>query len=137
MKLHPILFSVLLLSCTPEPTPVDDSKAEAALAELEAAKAELAKVRAEAAKAMAAKPDPALATAYEPEQETPAPSLCWQDYCPCESPETSLDQTICRNARAGIAMSDEQWSIGAMARDSKRQGDRLSAEMDDILADMR
>lgn len=63
--------------------------------------------------------------------------LCWQDYCPCESSETALDTIICRNARGGIEMSDDQWAIGAQARDSKRAGDRLNQEMDDIISDTR
>lgn len=63
-------------------------------------------------------------------------NLCWQDYCPCDKPETSLDLTICRNAKGGVEMSDEQWAIGAQARDSKREGDRLSREMDGIISDM-
>ena len=106
--------------------------------------AELAKLRADSARLAGSEesksqedPD-AVAEADEPESEAnPAASLCWQDYCPCESPETSLDITICRNARGGIEMSDDQWSIGAMARDSKREGDRLNAEMDTILKEGR
>ena len=71
----------------------------------------------------------------EPKSEKAEPvNLCWQDYCPCESSETALDRTICRNAKGGIEMTDDQWSIGAMARDMKRDGDRLKREIDDINA---
>ena len=64
-------------------------------------------------------------------------SLCWQDYCPCDNPVTALDRTICRNARGGIEMSDDQWAIGAEARDMKYESDRLSNEMDDVMSDVR
>lgn len=60
---------------------------------------------------------------------------CWQDYCPCENPETALDYTICRNVRGGIEMSDNQWSIGAMARDLKRSGDDSNQQMDEAMRD--
>lgn len=66
----------------------------------------------------------------------PRRKLCWQDYCPCEKTETPLDTTICRNAKGGIEMSDDQWALGAQARDSKRAGDRLNREMDEIISDM-
>ena len=71
------------------------------------------------------------------EADSEGSALCWQDYCPCDAPETVLDRTICRNAKGGIDMSDDQWAIGAQARDSKREGDRLNAEMDNIISDMR
>lgn len=72
------------------------------------------------------------------EATTKAPNrqLCWQDYCPCDNPETPLDSTICRNARGGIEMSDDQWSIGAQARDMKRSGDRANREMEQIISEM-
>jgi hypothetical protein len=63
--------------------------------------------------------------------------LCWQDYCPCDHPVTALDRTICRNARAGVAMSDEQWSIGAEARDLKYAGDESNRQMDEVISDMK
>tara|TARA_R110002110_G_scaffold151417_1_gene343593 strand:- start:42 stop:482 length:441 start_codon:yes stop_codon:yes gene_type:complete len=72
---------------------------------------------------------------YDPEDVQPEDDLCWQDYCPCENPETALDHTICRNARGGIEMSDEQWSFGAMSRDIKRSGDEANRQMDEVLSD--
>jgi hypothetical protein len=49
----------------------------------------------------------------------PASDRCWQDYCPCV--ETGpIDRTICRNQRAGVDVSPEQYSIGAMARDIRQ-----------------
>jgi hypothetical protein len=124
-------------------------KAQAEIARLEKANASLI-----AEKAKAAQKSPAEKKAkdeigapmdydYEGDEAAadavaaPSRKLCWQDYCPCENPETPLDTTICRNAKGGIEMSDEQWAIGAQARDSKRSGDRLNREMDDILSDMR
>ena len=82
---------------------------------------------------------------YPSEEETVASlramhsprALCWQDYCPCENPVNALDRTICRNARAGVEMSDDQWSIGAMARDLKRDGDESNRQMDEVMRDAR
>ena len=82
---------------------------------------------------------------YPSEEETAASlramhsprALCWQDYCPCENPVNGLDRTICRNARAGVEMSDDQWSIGAMARDLKRDGDESNRQMDEVMRDAR
>lgn len=65
------------------------------------------------------------------------PGLCWHGYCPCDSPVNALDRTICRNARAGVEMSDDQWSIGAMARDLKRDGDESNRQMDEVMRDTR
>jgi hypothetical protein len=73
----------------------------------------------------------------EPLASAPVRKLCWQDYCPCDGPETALDTTICRNAKGGIEMSDEQWATGAQARDFKRSGDKANREMDSIIADMK
>lgn len=75
-----------------------------------------------------------------PSEEELAPfmnSLCWQDYCPCREPVNALDRTICRNAIAGVEMSDDQWSIGAMARDLKRDGDESNRQMDEVMRDAR
>jgi murein L,D-transpeptidase YcbB/YkuD len=107
----------------------------------EKGKAENAKSATKTANANAGKPmdyydDADMAAADKVEADSQR-KLCWQDYCPCDSPETALDTTICRNARGGIDMSDEQWAIGAQARDSKREGDRLTKEMDAIISDMR
>ena len=63
--------------------------------------------------------------------------LCWHGYCPCERPVNALDRTICRNARGGVEMSDDQWSIGAMARDLKRDGDESNRQMDEVMRDAR
>jgi hypothetical protein len=114
-------------------------KAQAEIARLEKANASLIAEKAKAAQKIGAPMD----YDYEGDEAAadavaaPSRKLCWQDYCPCENPETPLDTTICRNAKGGIEMSDEQWAIGAQARDSKRSGDRLNREMDDILSDMR
>ena len=62
--------------------------------------------------------------------------LCWQDYCPCTDAVNALDHTICRNAKGGIEMSDDQWSIGAQAHDAKIEGDRASRDMKAIIDDM-
>lgn len=153
-----------IIACTPsadqsppKPDPVVED-AKQALQELEAANKALEVAKAEAAKYASAAasqsagnldikssevipsyrwkcndPDDANCIETGPHD---APKLCWQDYCPCDGPETALDRTICRNARGGIEMSDDQWAIGAQARDSKREGDRLNAEMDAILSDM-
>lgn len=70
-----------------------------------------------------------------PTPEPEAAVLCWQDYCPCDDPVTALDHTICRNARGGIEMTDDQWSIGAMARDLKYSGDESNRQMDEVMSD--
>lgn len=62
--------------------------------------------------------------------------LCWQDYCPCDNPETELDSATCRSARDGIEMSDVRWSIGAMARDLKRASQGSNRQMDEIMRDI-
>ena len=79
---------------------------------------------------------PAPSPVKEVAETAPALSLCWQDYCPCDGPETALDHTICRNAQGGVAMSDDQWAIGAMARDMKRESDDLSRQSDEGIAEI-
>jgi hypothetical protein len=92
-------------------------RAIAAELELEKAKAE-AKALAEAA--------PAQPPGFTDEGEVgmseaaaeSAGDRCWHDYCPCK--ETGpIDRTICRNQSAGIEVLQEQYSIGAMARDMR------------------
>ena len=116
-------------------------KAKAEIAKLEKENTELKNVKAsKITKPKLPKAETGLDD-YDPEfghseSATPRRNLCWQDYCPCDETVTALDITICRNARGGVGMSDDQWAIGAQARDSKREGDRLSREMDGILSEM-
>jgi membrane-bound lytic murein transglycosylase B len=153
MRFLSVLLLIFALSACQQASR-DTSQAETAL---EQAKADIAKLemenetlkKASASEAKAkkvSKPKPPKTHGgldeYDPEiayDETAKPTskLCWQDYCPCDETVTALDRTICRNARGGIEMSDDQWAIGAQARDGKREGDRLSREMDDIISDMR
>lgn len=154
MRLLLALMSISALSACQNASP-DKSQTDAAL---EQAKAEISKLEMENAtlkKASVPKVKPPKASKlespkinqagldeYDPEfsdndAAKPSQKLCWQDYCPCDETVTALDRTICRNARGGVEMSDDQWAIGAQARDSKREGDRLSREMDNIISDMR
>ena len=80
---------------------------------------------------------PQWLNAQEWEANAAKPKLCWHGYCPCEQPVNALDRTICRNARAGVEVSDDQWSIGAMARDLKRDGDESNRQMDEVMRDAR
>ena len=137
MKHLIIIASLLVAACSAEPTPVDDGKLEDALAKLEQAQADLAKAKDDSAQAGLGAASKAMTTIAEVDEMADPPSLCWQDYCPCEKTVTALDVTICRNARAGVAMSDDQGSIGAGAQDMKREGDRLNAEMDGVMSDDR
>ena len=147
IKIGMVVWLFALASCQQEPSaaPITETQAsqlnEADIAKIkQQARDELLKQQADAkaaSKAVATKSpkadaDEAMIAGGE---RSESHSLCWQDYCPCDSPETSLDRTICRNAKGGVEMSDDQWAIGAQARDSKREGDRLNREMDDILAD--
>ncbi|NCP11686.1 MAG: hypothetical protein GW859_06995 [Sphingomonadales bacterium] len=52
-----------------------------------------------------------------------SPGRCWQDYCPCDSTDPDygyMDVPICRNLRGGVAVSDEQFSLGAASRDARK-----------------
>jgi hypothetical protein len=60
--------------------------------------------------------------AFEP------PSLCWQDYCPCEPPQGGPDQMLCRRLRAGLPVDDELMSAGAGLRDAREQLEQWERE---------
>ena len=151
---HLLIASLLLLgACQPTPEPVEEVNVDETLAKLNETQVNLREAETKAAQAATTATTKAKSSVddasarwscTDPEDheciETgphDVPRLCWQDYCPCDDTVTALDGMLCRNARGGIEMSDDQWAIGAQARDSKREGDRLNAEMDGIIADMR
>lgn len=70
-------------------------------------------------------PDIETADAQHPnlaDDATTAPR-CWDDYCPCDRDDPDfgyLDVTLCRKLRMGMAVSDDEFSIGAAGRDARR-----------------
>ncbi len=53
-----------------------------------------------------------------------AADACWMDYCPCDTKDPDYgwaDVSICRNVRGGVPVSDKIMSMGAQARDVRRQ----------------
>jgi hypothetical protein len=139
LRLAAIYLLLALSAC--QPGSVDNSPGDPSASGNDTAAEEKARREAVAAAQLPPKPKTTpkvIAGANSMESTSVAPSrqdLCWQDYCPCEHPETGLDHTICRNARAGVEMSDDQWSIGAMARDVKRSGDESNRQMDEVMRD--
>jgi hypothetical protein len=138
MRFATIIFLLLLSAC--QPTPVEDSALEASVANSEAA-ADPARLEAVTPAKIPPKPKAKaieLTDSDDAEEVAPSkPNLCWQDYCPCEETIAPLDRTICRELKAGREVSDDQFSIGAMARDLKVAGDASNAAMDDAMAETR
>lgn len=54
---------------------------------------------------------------------SPERSLCWQDYCPCEPGQDGegMEESLCRNLKAGIHVDGDVMAAAAMARDARRQ----------------
>ena len=72
------------------------------------------------------KPAPSpVAEAAEAEKAPPEPvSLCWMDYCPCDTSDPDYggsDPILCRRLRAGLPVEPELMSIGAGGRDARKQ----------------
>ncbi len=120
-----------LIGCAPSETAEQrNASVEQALADLNAIRAHadeaerragVAERRVAAARARPDRPAPV-------DRPTEPPDLCWQDYCPCESPQGGPDQMLCRQLRAGILVDDELLSIGAGMRDARQQLEDFEAE---------
>ena len=60
--------------------------------------------------------------------DAPTVDLCWQDYCPCDSPTNAMDSTLCRNLKGGLPMDEEMMALGAGMRDARKELDEFEAE---------
>lgn len=56
------------------------------------------------------------------EKRPPALSLCWEGYCPCESPQGGPDQLLCDQLRIGD-IDPRMLSVGKSMRETRRQID--------------
>lgn len=123
MKRALLIAPFLLMACTAQPVPVDNSKAEETLAELAKARAEIERLETEAAKQVSADIEEAEQSVDEPEPVDEPQSLCWQDYCPCEPGQDGqgAEASLCRNLKGGVPVDDNIMAAAAMARDARRQ----------------
>lgn len=131
MRLHLVAMALLLAGCVPAS---DSEKAKAkAKAEAGALAGAQAEVTDQATPIPGWTPPPPSPTSTPSpkvdevaEAAMPAPdpaSLCWMDYCPCDTSDPDYgyaDIPLCRNLRAGLRVDDGLMSGGAAARDARR-----------------
>lgn len=132
MRALSIALAVLVAGCVPSP---DSQRGQ----EEAAAQIEDQATPIPSTAAPAATPSASPAAAPSPTADAPAPrpelaerepkaadpaSLCWMDYCPCDTSDPDYggsDPILCRRVRAGLPVSDELFSIGAGGRDARKQ----------------
>lgn len=131
MSLHrhiTLIGVIALLSACNQPQPSPNVPNDKTIEEAQKVTDELAatqKALADARRQLQqAKQDEATAALDErdPELAEP-PSLCWQDYCPCEPGQDGqgMEATLCRNLKAGIPVDDEIMALAAGMRDARQQ----------------
>lgn len=59
------------------------------------------------------------ALASDRAEQTQAPSLCWEEYCPCQHPQGGPDQILCDQLRMGN-VNPEMLSVGKSMRQVRR-----------------